>query len=253
MTLGGLRQGVTVLDMAHAYETLAAGGARVWGSLGAEEKGPVGIREVSKPGNDPDRNERRRDQVLKGELAAVQRGIMATVVSQGSGRRASLGTEFAAGKTGTTENFGDAWFVGFTKRYTAAVWVGYPDKLKPMLTEYAGEPVAGGTFPAIIWRDFMLAAGKIADAREARKRVKDGLPPLPTGTNALPAPVDPGPSGTAPSGATTPQPAPNRTPAVKPKATPAPVTPRPRPVPTPPASPTPPAGGGDGTGGAAPG
>ena len=52
---------------------------------------------------------------------------MTTVISQGTGRRAALGPgQFAAGKTGTTENSGDAWFVGFTKRWTVAVWVGYP-------------------------------------------------------------------------------------------------------------------------------
>ena len=53
-----------------------------------------------------------------------------------------------AGKTGTTESYGDAWFVAWTKEYTVAVWVGYPDEFKPMETEFQGEPVAGGTFPA---------------------------------------------------------------------------------------------------------
>ena len=53
---------------------------------------------------------------------------MTTVISQGTGRRAALGPgQFAAGKTGTTENCGDAWFVGFTTRWTVAVWVGYAD------------------------------------------------------------------------------------------------------------------------------
>jgi penicillin-binding protein 1A len=263
MTLGGLRQGVTPLDMAHAYQTLAAGGARVWGTLGADEKGPVGIRSVVKPNSESDVNARRRDQVLKRELAAVQRGIMATVVSQGSGRRASLGTEFAAGKTGTTENFGDAWFVGFTKRYTAAVWVGYPDKLRPMLTEYGGEPVAGGTFPAVIWRDFMLAANRINKAREERRRAKDGLPPQAVSTVPVPAvepdaeaasepDVETAPS-TAPQVAPAPQTAPRRTPTPTPEVSrPAPTQRAPRPAPTPVPRPTLPAGGGD-TGGASPG
>jgi len=60
-----------------------------------------------------------------------------------------------AGKTGTTENYGDAWFVGYTPQLVAAVWVGYPTGLKPMLTEYNGDAVAGGTFPALIWKSFM--------------------------------------------------------------------------------------------------
>jgi hypothetical protein len=60
-----------------------------------------------------------------------------------------------AGKTGTTENYGDAWFVGYTPQLVTAVWVGYPTTLRPMLTEYNGDAVAGGTFPALIWKTFM--------------------------------------------------------------------------------------------------
>ena len=57
------------------------------------------------------------------------------MIQSGTGKAAQIG-EFAAGKTGTTENYGDAWFVGFNKELTVAVWVGYPDRLKPMETEY---------------------------------------------------------------------------------------------------------------------
>jgi hypothetical protein len=63
-----------------------------------------------------------------------------------------------AGKTGTTENFGDAWFVGYTPQLVTAVWVGYPNGLRPMLSEYHGRAVAGGTFPAQIWKTFMESA-----------------------------------------------------------------------------------------------
>jgi len=59
-----------------------------------------------------------------------------------------------AGKTGTTENYGDAWFVGYTPQLAVAVWVGYPNKLVPMMTQFEGGPVAGGTFPALIWKSF---------------------------------------------------------------------------------------------------
>ena len=68
------------------------------------------------------------------------------MVQGGTGTAAQIG-EFAAGKTGTTENYGDAWFVGFNKELTVAVWVGYADKVRPMETEYHGGPVAGGTYP----------------------------------------------------------------------------------------------------------
>ena len=70
----------------------------------------------------------------------------------GTGRRAALPDRPVAGKTGTTENYGDAWFVGYTPQLVTAVWVGYPNKLGPMPTEFHGDPVAGGTFPAMIWR-----------------------------------------------------------------------------------------------------
>ena len=64
----------------------------------------------------------------------------------------------AAGKTGTNDNYGDAWFVGYTPELVTAVWVGYPNELKPMETEFHGEPVAGGTLPALIWKTFMTRA-----------------------------------------------------------------------------------------------
>ena len=96
---------------------------------------------------------------------------MQTVVSSGTGKRAAYGG-FAAGKTGTTENYGDAWFVGFTKQITVAVWVGYPDKLTPMKTEFDGEPVAGGTFPAQIWHDFVVQAGAVFKKRIADRQAK---------------------------------------------------------------------------------
>ena len=51
------------------------------------------------------------------------------------------------GKTGTTENNGDAWFVGATREITVCVWVGYPDSVKPMATEYGGAPSTAGRSP----------------------------------------------------------------------------------------------------------
>jgi penicillin-binding protein 1A len=74
-------------------------------------------------------------------------------VQQGTGTRANPGCP-AAGKTGTTDNFNDAWFDGFTPRLAAAVWVGYPDALREMRSVH-GISVAGGTFPAEIWGKFV--------------------------------------------------------------------------------------------------
>jgi membrane peptidoglycan carboxypeptidase len=81
------------------------------------------------------------------------------VIKSGTGKQAALPDgRPAAGKTGTTENYGDAWFIGYTPQLAVAVWVGYPNKLRPMETEFHGGPVAGGTFPALIWKAFMEQA-----------------------------------------------------------------------------------------------
>jgi penicillin-binding protein 1A len=178
MTLGGLKEGVSPLDMAHAYETLITGGRRIYGTLGAGDRGPVGIKDVVQPNGKKIVNKTEAQRVLPQRIANEVVQIMTTVVTQGTGKRAALGAgQFAAGKTGTTENSGDAWFVGFNDRWTVAVWVGYADKLKPMLTEFAGQPVEGGTYPALIWHDFMVAANAIADDRNAKDRERKGLPP----------------------------------------------------------------------------
>ncbi|MSW84861.1 MAG: hypothetical protein F2832_09000 [Actinobacteria bacterium] len=170
MTLGAFQQGVSVLDWAHAYESFATGGKRISGTLGAPNEGPVGVREVRRLGSNDliARNRVRSRRVLSERLAALTTGQMQTVVSYGTGKRAGYGG-FAAGKTGTTEDYGDAWFVGFTRELTIAVWVGYPDKLVPMKTEFDGEPVAGGTFPAQIWHDFVVQAKAIFRQRIAER------------------------------------------------------------------------------------
>jgi penicillin-binding protein 1A len=200
MTLGGLKEGVTPLDMAHAYQTLIAHGRRVGGTLGAANAGPVGVISVDGPNGLHKLNKPRLRPVLPRGIADQTVGIMTTVVSQGTGKRAALGPgQFAAGKTGTTENSGDAWFVGFNDRWTVAVWVGYADKLKPMLTEFAGQPVEGGTYPALIWHDFMVAADIIADERNAKEREREGLPPLTeSDQQTAPAPTTPVPTKPAP-------------------------------------------------------
>src|SRR4029077_18491111 len=100
--------------------------------------------------------------------------LMTSVVTGGTGKRAAVPGLVIAGKTGTTENYGDAWFVGFTRRYTVAVWVGYPNKLRSMKTEYRGDPVAGGTHPAEIFHDFMTAVRAIDEKRAAAAAAAKG-------------------------------------------------------------------------------
>jgi penicillin-binding protein 1A len=172
MTIGGLTVGVTPLDMAHAYETIAHGGRRVTGTL-AEVEDPVGIQEVDAgshtlpDGRHRDTNQVRTRSILPPAVASTETSMLETVLQYGTARAAALG-QFAAGKTGTTTNFGDAWFIGWDSKYTVAVWVGYPNSLVPMTTEFNGKPVMGGTFPALIWHDFMTAAMQVDKARGER-------------------------------------------------------------------------------------
>jgi penicillin-binding protein 1A len=176
MTIGGLKIGVTPLDMAHAYETIAHGGQRVGGTLG-ERRMPVGIEEVStKTRTLPDGHRREVDHttltpVLPASVARTETEVLETVLQYGTAHAASLG-QFAAGKTGTTSNYGDAWFVGWDSKYTVAVWVGFPNSLVPMKTEFQGGPVLGGTFPALIWHDFMVAAMAVEKQRAAEELAK---------------------------------------------------------------------------------
>jgi penicillin-binding protein 1A len=172
MTIGGLNVGVTPLDMAHAYETIAHGGQRVSGSLASDYQ-PVGIQEVDAggrtlpDGHHQDHNGVLTKRVLPADVASTETSMLETVLQYGTAKAAAIG-QFAAGKTGTTSNFGDAWFVGWDSKYTVAVWVGYPDKLVPMTTDFNGQPVFGGTFPALIWHDFMLSALQVEQNRATR-------------------------------------------------------------------------------------
>jgi penicillin-binding protein 1A len=181
MVLGGLRQGVTTLETADAYLTIASGGNRVTGSLAAYKGGPVAFTEVKGSGIH-DENETSTDRVIDEGVADQTKQILQTVLTGGTGTAARI-DEFAAGKTGTTENYQDAWFVGFTDTLTVAVWVGYPKGGKAMETEFHGEPVAGGTYPAEIWRDFMFAVAKIREARgheeESEEEPLPGTPVAP--------------------------------------------------------------------------
>ena len=182
IALGGLGgKGVTVLDMAHAYGSLASGGKRVEGSLGASHGGPVGIRAVAEPSSSRrgsagyrtvDENKTETKRVVSAKLAGTEVPILRNVVRFGTGKAASIAGVMVAGKTGTTENYGDAWFVGFNDTWTVAVWVGYPNSTKPMKTEFHGKPVAGGTFPAQIWRAFVTKAMAIQKLRVDEAKAK---------------------------------------------------------------------------------
>jgi penicillin-binding protein 1A len=168
MILGGLSIGVTPLEMAYAYSTIANNGRKPVGSLAPDDNSPVSIDRVMQNGKifRKQRDRTSFQRIYSNSVGQQARIALQSVVSSGTGKQADIGS-FAAGKTGTTENYGDAWFVGFNDQFTVAIWVGYPDKTKPMLTEFGGQPVAGGTYPAMIWRAFMLAAIQIEKQRAA--------------------------------------------------------------------------------------
>ena len=278
MTIGGLTIGVTPLDMAHAYETIAHGGERVSGSL-AEAEAPVGIQEV-KAGNQPlqdgshvDKDRVLTNRVLPAGVASSETSMLETVIQYGTGRAAAIG-QFAAGKTGTTTNYGDAWFVGWDSKFTVAVWVGYPNKLIPMTNNFNNGPVLGGTFPALIWHDFMTSSLQVEQERSehssSAKKVSGSQSSEASGTTAPEAgasksstppssktatPAAPGngkgtsPAPSAPTqeaGGEAHTPENPATPATPPPAEPAPATPAPA---TPPASSTPSKTGGVGPAG----
>jgi penicillin-binding protein 1A len=200
--------------MAHAYETIERGGRLTSGTLGASDFGPVGISQVKRGSKVLDTNHVRTRRVIPQSVADQMNSIMNTVVTQGTGTHARIG-EWAAGKTGTTENYGDAWFIGFTHEYTTAVWVGYPDRLTSMKTLYNGQPVMGGTYPADIWHDVMTSIETIQTARENARRLrliaklqaegKDIPPSLAPTTPSTGTPVAPSTGTTTPQSTTTPQ------------------------------------------------
>jgi penicillin-binding protein 1A len=150
-------QAVSPLDMARAYASFADGGDRIDGSLLGDQPRTV-TRIEDGAGHVVYENRPVRRRVLSATEDAVLTQLLTGVVSSGTGRAAAIPGRAVAGKTGTTENYGDAWFVGYTPNLVTAVWVGYPDGLKPMLNEFQGGPVVGGSFPALIWKTFTQSA-----------------------------------------------------------------------------------------------
>jgi penicillin-binding protein 1A len=154
-------QAVNPLELARAYSALANGGYRIDTAAGRPEVGnrPRVVAAVTdQDGRVVDDMRPVSQQVLHPRTVGHVNLMLQKTIESGTGRRAALQGWPAAGKTGTTENYGDAWFVGYTPQLVVAVWVGYPSELRPMLTEFDGEPVAGGTFPALIWKSFMETA-----------------------------------------------------------------------------------------------
>jgi penicillin-binding protein 1A len=167
-TLGGLRIGVSPLEMTNAYTTLASGGIR---------NKPIAIKKVVFPeGNIDELGEPDRRRVFSDGVAYEVTQILMDNIDEGTGTAAGTGCGDEAGKTGTTDDFNDAMFMGYTPNLATGVWVGYPDALRSMSSVH-GISVAGGTFPAMIWHDYMSVAldGHCATFPEPRDPV-DWIP-----------------------------------------------------------------------------
>ena len=124
-TLGGLEDGVSPLEMATAYATIASGGYRLRPTAIKKIKFPDG--RVEKGKDLPPRFRVKRTRIFEDGVAAKATEILEQNIQGGTGGKANIGCP-AAGKTGTTDNNTDAWFVGFTPRHSTAVWVGYPNE-----------------------------------------------------------------------------------------------------------------------------
>ena len=146
---------VTPMDMASAYSTLAAGGIY---------SKPMAIRRVVLPGGKIDKDAGwgvpQRKRVIPDWVAGEVVRILEENMTGGTGVGAYFGRT-SAGKTGTTDNFADAWFCGFTPGLEATIWIGYPQGEIPMRSVH-GIAVSGPTFPATIWKLFMERAADYA-------------------------------------------------------------------------------------------
>jgi membrane peptidoglycan carboxypeptidase len=146
LPLGALPKGVTPLELAHAYATLAMHGSRRGDSLGK----PITVTAVRSRDGVTETPRTRKRAIDRGAADLTTKTLQG-VITRGTGTSANPGRA-AAGKTGTTELNADAWFAGYTPELVVVVWVGRPEGAIPMRTEFNGGPVFGGTWPALIWK-----------------------------------------------------------------------------------------------------
>jgi penicillin-binding protein 1A len=152
IALGGLENGITPLDVSKIFSTLANNGTCIE---------PVCILKITdSSGNilyeyNPDDN---RKEIIDAPSAYFTTTILERVITEGTGKGANIGRP-AAGKTGTTSDYRDAWFGGYTPDLTTVVWMGHLESNIPM-DPINKRTIVGGSFPADIWREYMSAALK---------------------------------------------------------------------------------------------
>jgi penicillin-binding protein 1A len=218
ITLGA--QAINPLEMTAAYATLANKGVY---------HEPTPVERITTP--DQTRLHfplRTRTAIPENDANLVTYALQG-VVTSGTGTAAALSDgRPVAGKTGTAQNYADAWFCGYTPQLATCVWVGYPKEEKPLLNIQDGSStvgtVYGGTIPAEIWHDFM------SDALDGARVIDFTHPDFSTQTegNQAPPTTEPSPTetrsprpGPSPS-ETPPRPSPRPSPKPKPKPKPKP-------------------------------
>jgi membrane peptidoglycan carboxypeptidase len=232
ITLG--TQAVTPLEMTNAYATLAARGWRHRASPLERVDTADGETDLQIGG--------RGKLVVRQNDADLVTYALQSVIQSGTGTAANIGRP-AAGKTGTAQEYRDAWFCGYVPQLVTCVWVGYPQGEISLTNVEGFSAVFGGTIPALIWHDFMSQA-------TANMRIKDFAQPSFEGytLGAPTPPPPPAPSVTPspspkPSPSPSPKPSPSPSPSIEPSPSPSPIpSPSPSPSPSPPPTTSPPAG-----------
>ena len=160
MAIGGIGEGVTPFDMASSYSTLANGGTHME---------PYLVERVTREGESGEditvqEGEQTGTEVLSKDQAAAITQTLRGVVQRGTaGRYRNLDAELgrpSAAKTGTSELFVDAWFVGYVPQLATSVWVGYPEERRSMIYVRGFPEVNGENFPLDIWSLYMQEATK---------------------------------------------------------------------------------------------
>jgi len=220
---------VSPLEMASSYMTYARRGNRIR---------PWYVERVTKAdGAIIFSVEPELQRVMPEERADLMNHVLTEVIADGTGTAADIGRP-AAGKTGTTQDNTNAWFVGYTPRLGAAVWMGYGAEGKRRMDDVRGRAVTGGGLPAQIWQRFMAAAVEPLDTGTFVPPRAEDLNP----TTSAPATTSPPPPSTrAPGPATTTPRSSTTSTTSAPTSTVAPETTTPAPTPTPTPTPTAPA------------
>jgi penicillin-binding protein 1A len=163
--IGGLGEGVTPLEMASAYSTLPNQGVHMK---------PFLVQRVTKEENGEEivvqEHRLTEEQALTRDEAAVVTQALRGVITDGTASYyhdldAEIGRP-SAGKTGTTNNFVDAWFIGFIPQLTTSVWVGYPDERRPMININGLSQINGENYPLDIWSLYMQDAVRLVPEQE---------------------------------------------------------------------------------------